>query len=215
MSPWLNNITFGNPFDEMLPYLKKGHYDSIVEELYKFPFPSNDCEATQAEIRDLVELQNSPEQQDERKISRFVAYDEDLSGIYKKYCNEKIEQNLDELIDELIEVSKYIITKLKYRYQRPRPYQLAQYYKARLFPYNSKSANTPSYPSGHAFQSELLTEVIGSKFPEHYSFLKRLANDVTQSRMYLGLHYESDCDFALQCVNALTTSKEFTAKYGL
>ena len=56
-----------------------------------------------------------------------------------------------------------LILKLKYKYQRPRPYQLAQYYKLKLFPLRSNSVGTPSFPSGHTIQSQLILGVLGQK----------------------------------------------------
>jgi hypothetical protein len=215
MSPWINNVTYGNPVDEFLPYLKNGAYQSIYEQLKEYPFPPNDSEATQDELRELIAYQNMPEQQDEKIIARYMGYNDDVVGIFKKYVTSKIGENLDSEIDEVIEDSKFVLLKLKFFYQRPRPYQVAQYYKAKLFPFKSMTAISPSYPSGHVFQARLLTELIGNKFPEHYEFLKNLTHDISVSRMFLGLHFPSDNDFAVYCVKTLTKSKEFTTKYGI
>jgi len=215
MSPWINNVTYGNPVDEFLPYLKNGAYQSVYESLKDYPFATNDSEATQDELRELINYQNLPEQQDENLVARYISYNKDIVTIFKKYVTDKIGENHDDLIDEVIEESNYVLIKLKFYYQRPRPYQLAQYYKAKLFPYKSISAISPSYPSGHAFQARLLTELIGNKHPEHYEFLKNLTHDIMISRMFLGLHFPSDIDFGVYCAKALAQSKEFTSKYGL
>ena len=215
MNPWINNVTYGNPVDEFLPYLKNGAYQSVYESLKDYPFSPNDSEATQDELRELIAYQNTPEQQDEKLLGRYIAYNDDIVGIFKNYATEKIGVNLDKEIDELNEDSKFLLLKLKFHYQRPRPYQVAQYYKAKLFPYKSISAISPSYPSGHAFQARLLTELIGNKHPEHYEFLKNLTHDIMISRMFLGLHFPSDIDFGVYCAKALAQSKEFTSKYGL
>jgi hypothetical protein len=215
MSPWLNNVTYGNPVDEILPYLNAGSYQSVYEQLKDNPFPPNDSEATQDELRELIAYQNLPEQKDEKIISRYMGYNQDLVTIFKKYVTDKIGENLDSEIDGLIEDSKFLLMKLKFFYQRPRPYQVAQYYKAKLFPFKSGSAISPSYPSGHSFQARLLTELIGNKYPEHYEFLKSLTHDISMSRMFLGLHFASDIDFAVYCAKAVAQSKEFTSKYGI
>ena len=144
MSPWLNNVTYGNPVDEFLPYLKTGAYQSVYEQLKDNPFPPNDSEATQDELRELIAYQNLPEQKDEKIISRYMGYNQDLVTIFKKYVTDKIGENLDSEIDGLIEDSKYVLMKLKFFYQRPRPYQVAQYYKAKLFPFKSGSATATS-----------------------------------------------------------------------
>ena len=215
MSPWVNNVTYGNPVDEFLPYLKAGAYQSVYEQLKEYPFPPNDSEATQDELRELIAYQNLPEQQDEKILSRYMGYNHDFVTMFKKYVTDKIGQNLDSEIDGLIEDSKYILMKLKFFYQRPRPYQVAQYYKAKLFPFKSVTAISPSYPSGHVFQARLLTELIGNKYPEHYEFLKSLTHDISMSRMFLGLHFPSDNDFGVHCAKAVAQSKEFTTKNGI
>lgn len=215
MNQWINNVTYGNPVDEFLPYLKSGAYESVYESLKDYPFAPNDSEATQDELRELIAYQNLPEQQDENIIARYIDYNSDIVTIFKKYVNEKIGANLNKEIDEINEDIKFVIIKLKFYYQRPRPFQLAQYYKAKLFPYKSITAISPSYPSGHTLQARLLTELIGNKYPEHYEFLKNLTHDIMVSRMFLGLHFASDNDFGVFCAKAISQSKEFTSKYGL
>jgi hypothetical protein len=108
-----------------------------------------------------------------------------------------------------------VILKLKYHFQRPRPYQLAQHYKLKLFPFSSVSAETPSYPAGHTFQAALICHVLGNHFPEKFSYFDSLAKDIEYSRIYLGLHYPSDNDFSLYCVETIIKDKDFKARYGL
>jgi hypothetical protein len=216
MSPWLREVTYGNPNDIYLPYLKDdGGYDFLYESLKDNPFPPNDSEATKDEIRELLNYQNSDIQKHENIVFRFMAYDEDLIATLKKYCIEKIGHNEDELIDDLVESTKSLLIKLKFYYQRPRPYQLAQYHKAKLFPTASMSALNPSYPSGHTFQAKLVCEVLGNKYVEHNDYLQKLAHDVELSRLYLGLHFQSDNDFALIVAKKVISSKPFTTKYGI
>ena len=134
MKDWLDNVTYGNPVDKFLPYMRAGVYDFLLPELKQYPFPSNSCEMTQDELRLLIELQNSEEQKNPTISSRYLDYDNDIINIFKSFCKKRLNQDYDEEIDELIQDIAVLITKLKFAYQRPRPYQLAQYYKARLFP---------------------------------------------------------------------------------
>ncbi len=216
---WMNNIAYGNPLDSYLPYLKKGNYDSLFPELSKLPFPPNDSEATKDEIRELIQYQDSAEQKDEKLMSRWMYYDKNLIETFKTIARKKIspiereDENIDKLIDDCINDCKPILMKLKYHYQRPRPFQLACAYKARLFPFGSGSAQTPSYPSGHVFMAAMITELLGRKFPEHYDYLNELTNDIASSRLFLGLHYPTDNDFSKKCAKIISESKEFTEKY--
>ncbi len=215
MKSWVNEVQYGNPTDNFLPYLEKGEFDFLVEPLKNYAFPENDSDATRDEMRELIAFQNSPEQQDEDIMSRFIKYDSDLSNVYKDYCRNTIGHNMDESIDKVIEDTKYVISKLKFTYQRPRPYQLARFYKARLFPYASQTGVSPSYPSGHTVQAYVLTEYIGSMHPEHYEFLSDLAHDVAVSRLFLGLHFSSDNDFGRFVAKKMVNTKEFASKYGI
>lgn len=215
MKPWVNEIQYGNPTDNYLPYLEKGEFDFVCDELQKYPFPENDSDATRDELRELIRFQNAPEQKDNEIITRFIKYDTSGIDIFKEYCRDTIGTNMDKDIDQCMEDVKYVITKLKFRYQRPRPFQLARFYKARLFPYASPTAVSPSYPSGHTTQAYVLAEFIGSKFPEHYEFLIELAQDVAISRLFLGLHFSSDNDFGRLCAKKIVNTKEFATKYGI
>jgi hypothetical protein len=120
-----------------------------------------------------------------------------------------------ELVNEIINWTKPFLLKVKYKYQRPRPYQLACYYKTSLFPRKSVSADTPSYPSGHTFQMHLIQETIGSMYPQVYSDLTKLTKEVNEQRLYYGLHFPSDVDFAKQCADKVLKSKTWTTKYNI
>ena len=90
MKSWLNEVTYGNPNDIYLPYLKSGgEYESLYEGLKNYPFPPNDSEATKDEIRELLAYQNNDNQKNEKIVNRYIMYDDDLSSILKR------EQNLD------------------------------------------------------------------------------------------------------------------------
>lgn len=215
MKPWIDEVTYGNPNDELLPYLSKGEFDSVFESLKTYYPPKNASDTVKDEIRELISIQNSPEQKDEEIMSRYLNYDNNFIDVIKAYCKDTIGENMDEVIDQILEDGYYVVVKLKFFYQRPRPYQLAQYYRARLFPYASHTALTPAYPSGHSFESYALAEYIGSKHPEHYQFLTDLAHDISVSRLFLGLHYATDLDFGRFVAKKFVGSKQFASKYGI
>ena len=55
-------------------------------------------------------------------------------------------------IEKIIKQSVKYIFELKYKYNRPRPFQLAEVYDMDLNGTRLDSMKTPSYPSGHAIQ---------------------------------------------------------------
>jgi membrane-associated phospholipid phosphatase len=84
-----------------------------------------------------------------------------------------------------------------------------------LYPFDSKSADTPSYPSGHTFNSKIYCAVLGNKYPKYFQNLLALAQDCSDSRMYMGLHYASDCAFGSYAADCILDHPEFKKKYKL
>jgi hypothetical protein len=213
----LDEITFGNPNLEQLDYIKKDNYlDSLFEELSTYTFPKNSSEATREELNHIVDCIKALEGKEEY-IKRYKTYDAHL----KKYFIDGINKGMDnedevkELVNSIMEDIKPLLIKLKYHFQRPRPNQLAEYYKLKLFPYQSVSADSPSFPSGHAYQGRILTEVLGNRYPKTYAFMQKVFNDICYSRVYMGLHYQSDIDVAIFCADRVLANKEFKQKYKL
>ena len=54
------------------------------------------------------------------------------------------------------------------------------------------TANTPSYPSGHATEGALIAEVLSSLYPEHKSKFYEFAGLVARARVLQGVHYTRD-----------------------
>jgi hypothetical protein len=57
--------------------------------------------------------------------------------------------------------------------------------------------------------------VLGNTYPDKYDYFEALAQDITYSRMYMGLQYPSDNDFAQYCVELIVKDKEFKQRYNL
>lgn len=98
-----------------------------------------------------------------------------------------------------------IIMMYKYIYNRARPSQVAPNIinKESGTLLNSETADTPSYPSGHAFQAYYLAKILSKKFPKKKEQLMKLALRISNSRIIAGLHYPSDRDFAYWLVDNL------------
>ena len=144
----LDTITWGNPSQKHLPSLEENasFLDKLVPQLSKFTFPKNSSKATREELNELVDnvqaLAADPE-----SLKKYRAYDSNLTAVFAQVI---VQQNLGDkgatLIDQLIDDTVPLIMKLKFYFQRPRPYQLAEYYKLKLFPFYSRSDQSPSYP---------------------------------------------------------------------
>jgi hypothetical protein len=213
----LDTITWGNPSQKHLPFLEpdKSYLEKIIPQVNKFTFPKNSSKACREELNELVDCIDALKK-DEAALKRYKAYDDNFTKVMAQVI---MEQNLGEkgaeLVDKIIDDTVPLIMKLKFYFQRPRPYQLAEYYKLKLFPFYSRSSASPSYPSGHALQARLITYVLGNHFPDRYEYFESLATDVQNSRIYMGLHYPSDIDYALFVADTITRDREFKAKYSL
>jgi hypothetical protein len=212
----LNQVTYGNPTIEHKVFLEE---DSLVDDLFlklkEDFFPTNDSELVKDELNEIVDYINSiSDEENKAFLTRYKAYDRSLIQVITTTFKQK-GIDVENLCEDIISDIKNLLYKLKYFYQRPRPYQLAQYYKLKLFPYNSFSASTPSYPSGHTLEAYVILNVIADKYPNEYQFCREMIDDVAYSRLYLGLHYSSDNDFAKVIGKEILKHPEFTKKYGI
>jgi hypothetical protein len=212
----LNQVTYGNPSVEQRQFLNLPCLvDDLFEKLKANPCPSNDSEMTKDELNEIADsLATMEEPSNESYLKRYKAYDRNLiQVIYTTFQQKGIDTQ--SICDSVMDDIQNLIYKLKYYYQRPRPYQLANYYKLKLFPYKSYSANTPSFPSGHTVEAYVILNVIANKYPTHYAFCKEIIEDVAYSRVYMGLHYPSDNDFAKVVGREILKHPEFAKKYGI
>ena len=212
----LNQVTYGNPTKEYKAYLEE---DSLVDDLFlKFKddyFPLNDSELVKDELNDIVDYINSiSDEENKAFLTRYKAYNRSLIQVITTTFKQK-GIDVENLCEDIISDIRNLIYKLKYFYQRPRPNQLAQYYKLKLFPYNSFSASSPSYPSGHTLEAYVILNVISDKYPNQYQFCREMIEDVAYSRLYLGLHYSTDNDFATEVAKEILKHPKFTKKYGI
>jgi hypothetical protein len=213
----VNELRFGNSNRTNLVYLKTENYlDSLIPELSSFPPPENDSEQVYQELNQLIEYTNFLEQ-DEQLRRRYELYD----GDFVKYIVERLvnvgvdKQELEKILTDLHYDIMPLNFKLKAIFNRVRPYQLSFYKGLKLYPFKSATADSASYPAGHTYQAIIYAEVLGNMYPKFYKALHDLANDISWSRLYLGLHYPSDMDFSVYAAEVVLKHPEFRKKYKL
>lgn len=213
----VNELRFGNPNRSNLVYLKTENYlDSLLPELSSYPPPANDSEEAYQEIHQIIEYTSFLEK-DEQLRRRYELYDGDFeSYIIERLVNAGVDKDeVEKIVAEMHNDIVPLLVKLKFNYNRVRPYQLSFFKGFKLYPYRSKSADSPAYPSGHAYQARIYAEVLGNMYPKFYKALADLANDIAWSRLYLGVHYPSDTQFALYAADVVIKHPEFRKKYKL
>jgi len=97
-------------------------------------------------------------------------------------------EELREIVSDLIP----LIMRLKYHFNFPRPWQVSAAVGSPLIRWQSPSAETPSYPSGHAIQAGAACSYLAARNPRATRELDRAAAAVGLTRLQLGVHFPMD-----------------------
>ncbi len=158
--------------------------------------PDNDSKITLDELNYLANLKpNVDEVKDGDKVKKnFISLMEKNNvSISKEYVKKVLKQS-----------TKFIM-EMKYHYNRPRPYQIAEVYGMDLNGTELDSMKTPSYPSGHAVQGYLVAEVLSYVDPKNSREYRAVGERVANSRIIGKAHYPSDKKFGKKVAQVLFT----------
>jgi len=153
--------------------------DFDISSFKKQKPPSDNSFDTDQEIKALKKIPLRKE---------FVKKYDNIEAAFEKTAKEQGIEDYDKSIaKKLIKESAPVIMKLKKYHNRPRPYDLDSSLKA----VKMKSMNTPSYPSGHSAQGELIASVLKNKYGKGSAFMQT-AKNISDSRNIAHAHYKSD-----------------------
>ena len=150
----------------------------------QFP-PSNESRSTYKELKMLQSVDR-----DDDYVKKFDNVDKvyvellEEFGVYTK--------KLEKLINTALKESTKFILREKFKHNRPRPHQLAEFYGIDLNGTELDSMKTPSFPSGHAAQAYLIAELLKLRVPHMGAALDDLAENIAYSRIVAKAHYPSD-----------------------
>jgi hypothetical protein len=164
-------------------------YEDIT--IPKYQPPSNDSSTTLDEVKYLSSIKPNKD-----VVMKF----EEVEDVVKPYAEEL---GIGKYVDDVIHESVKFIMTLKYEYNRPRPYQIAEFYNINLNGTETDSMKTPSYPSGHAIQGYLVADILSKHNPSNTAEYQRLGEDIAQSRIIGKAHYPSDKKYAKKVAKAL------------
>ena len=208
----VNNLTYGNP-NAAQDILVRGEkkFDYIANHYMDKPYPNNDGKYVKNELevikKEMQKLEHA------KVVTMCVKFDEDLRGMCADTASKCGVQSPDKFVDEVFSDIDSIIMKLKFYYNRIRPFQLANVYSFPLNPMPAVSANSPSYPSGHTVQSKVISDILTFRYPNHQDMLQRFAEKCSNSRLVLGVHFPSDEVFGLQVAAGIINDNNFKDKY--
>jgi len=135
----------------------------------------------------------------------FVKEGDDIVKSFQPLID-KYEVNISsEYLEKVVKESAKFIMQLKYKYNRPRPYQIAEFYGIDLNGVQLDSMKTPSYPSGHATQGYLVGEILTQFDPQNAITYRQKAEDIAHSRIVAKAHYPSDKEYGKKISKVLFT----------
>ena len=162
------------------------------------PPPANDSNETRTELFKLLAYNDGVI--DRKMVKEFDDMREPYMELVNKYNLDVTKDDLQQIIDE---GAKFTL-KIKYKYNRPRPYQIAEHYGIEDFRrHKLDSAKTPSYPSGHALQGRLIGLILTDKDPEHQNEYMAVSQRISDSRIMARAHYPSDKEYGEKLADEL------------
>ena len=153
--------------------------------------PANSSGETKAELETIAAaeaLHKNPGKLEQK-------YDDEFDWAFKKVVEDAGLEYDETYFKRLIKEAASITIRLKYKFNRPRPFQLGPVLGIDVTKYQSTTAKTPAFPSGHTTQSVLVACVLSEKYPELKEKLMKVADKVSLSRVVGGHHYPSDIEY--------------------
>ena len=129
-------------------------------------------------------------------ISLFQLTDDSVVHAFKPQVDESI-SHMNQIITQKHII--FIILSMKTFFNRARPKQIIP----DLDILDSKTAHTPAFPSGHAFQAYYLANHLSQLYPKKKELFNNIAEKCAMARVYAGIHYTSDNNFSKFLVNML------------
>ena len=153
--------------------------------------PANSSGETKAELETIAAaeaLHKNPAKLEQK-------YDDEFDWAFKKVVEDAGLEYDETYFKRLIKEAASVTIRLKYKFNRPRPFQLGPVLGIDVTKYQSTTAKTPAFPSGHTTQSVLVACVLSEKYPELKDKLMKVADKVSLSRVVGGHHYPSDIEY--------------------
>jgi len=122
-------------------------------------------------------------------------YDKHPLRFFKTFVESKGRSYNESYYKNIIRDLKPLIFQLKSMYNRPRPQQVANLYGLEFVPLQTRTSESPSYPSGHTIQSFVAAVLLAHQFPDLAEELLQIAELIAQSRVDAGVHFQSDIIF--------------------
>jgi hypothetical protein len=162
--------------------------------------PANYSETTKNELLYLSKLttNRTSEQTDLVKL-----VDDDPGHLFRSLAKKKGLKMPEDRFDKVWALTYPIVMNLKWKFNRPRPFQLAEKYGIKLDVIDSPTINSPAYPSGHSAIAAMWAYILSEEYPEHSSLFFNEVSRAELARCLQGVHYPSDNSAAMVITGAI------------
>jgi hypothetical protein len=161
----------------------------------KLPNPPKNSDLTT--LKELNQILNYRTKNSKKTLKKIKDQDiEDLELLFVDLLEdlgENLSKSFIKKISDVSEELSSISLKHKIKYDRPRPFQLFNYFK-KPEGQRGKTTGSASYPSTHAVIGKFMGLWLSKIYPEHKSKLINLGKELGDNRVKAGFHFQSDCD---------------------
>ena len=169
--------------------LRKYIREQLESEVIMIPPPPAD-ETRFQEVLIVNQIPDNPDISEEL----YEMLDNDIVGLFDSILVGNGHESRREHVKKIRKTIKPNIQFHKSYFNAARPYQLANHMGVDFEYDDLESAQTPSYPSGHAAQGYYMAEMLSREYPDCTEELFGLADLIADSRLERGLHLPSDIE---------------------
>ena len=160
----LQSLKYGDPTNDHIKRMKRETPLINIDHnaLTVPPPPDNNSRRTKSEINYILRSMKGSSDGDKDFIK--VADEKPVEAIISFAIQNNLNFDEEYLRDLKRQLSSFVLN-IKYRFNRPRPFQVAKELNSKFPSKKSNTANTPAYPSGHAIQAHVLSNVLARANP--------------------------------------------------
>jgi acid phosphatase (class A) len=194
----LDSIKFGNPPKEQddkvkadrAGILKAAIEVGIIKDvLENHPFPSNSSDETKTELEYLVKVTKEADDDDFKFCKLLEHYHYDFLAVAGRKLG--LDVTAEQIKNWCFDIDPLLFY-LKDKFNRPRPYQLANELGLELYAIITTDANSAAYPSGHSLDFLVTLYHFGKMKPEAAEEIDEFYHEIKRVRELSGVHYPSD-----------------------
>ena len=194
----LDDIKYGNhakEHEDVVKADKSGILKACIDNgivkdiLENHPFPLNSSNETRNELDYLVELTRDINDEDFKFCYLLEMHHYEFLAVAGRKLGLDVTK---EMVIELCDNTNPILFYLKDKFNRPRPYQLANELNLPIFPIIRTDASSASYPSGHSLDFLVTLYHFGKMKPEAAEEIDEFYHEIKRVRELSGVHYPSD-----------------------